>query len=93
MACSQCGNHGHNARSCPSNPQKNQTSTVINGRDRMIIAIDNTDEESLHAIAAVVMKAKRQIDPNARGTIVVGDERSLPHKVLALLKQDSPSDE
>jgi hypothetical protein len=41
----------------------------------MIIAIDNTDEESLNEIAARVMKAKREIDPNARGTIVIGDRK------------------
>ena len=51
----------------------------------MIIAIDNTDEESLHKIASAVMEAKRKIAPNARGTIVIGDEKSLPHKVLELL--------
>ncbi|WP_157982613.1 hypothetical protein [Simplicispira lacusdiani] len=59
----------------------------------MIIAIDNTDEESLHKIAAVVMKAKREIDPNARGTIVIGDETSLPHKVIQLLENKEPGDE
>ncbi|EGR0637454.1 hypothetical protein E5T98_21560 [Vibrio vulnificus] len=59
----------------------------------MIIAIDNTDEESLHAIAMEVMKAKRLIDPQARGTIVIGDEKSLPHKVLALLENKEDEDE
>ncbi|WP_459678688.1 hypothetical protein [Pseudomonas fluorescens] len=52
----------------------------------MIIAIDNTDEESLHKIAAAVMEAKRKIAPNSRGTIVIGNETSLPHKVLELLE-------
>lgn len=93
MACSQCGNQGHNARSCPNNTQKNETSPPINGRDRMIIAIDNTDEESLNKIAMAVMNAKRKIAPKARGTIVIGDERSLPHKVLALLDQNGNLDE
>lgn len=91
MACSKCGKTGHNARSCPDNPENN--TGVINGRDRMIIAIDNTDEESLHAIAMEVMKAKRLIDPQARGTIVIGDEKSLPHKVLALLENKEDEDE
>ncbi|MCG5510207.1 hypothetical protein [Ectothiorhodospira lacustris] len=59
----------------------------------MIIAIDNTDEESLHEIAAAVMKAKRKIAPNARETIVIGDERSLPHKVLQLLENKEVDDE
>lgn len=83
MACSNCGKSGHNARSCQeANGAQN---SVVGGRDRMIIAIDNTDEESLHKIASAVMEAKRKIAPNARGTIVIGDEKSLPHKVLELL--------
>ncbi|GAB5338306.1 hypothetical protein PFUM301597_27910 [Pseudomonas fluorescens] len=84
MACSSCGKSGHNARSCQE-ANADQTS-VVGGRDRMIIAIDNTDEESLHKIAAAVMEAKRKIAPNSRGTIVIGNETSLPHKVLELLE-------
>jgi hypothetical protein len=84
MACSKCGKSGHNAKSCQE-ANVGHTS-VVGGRDRMIIAIDNTDEESLHKIAAAVMEAKRKIAPNARGTIVIGDETSLPHKVLKLLE-------
>jgi len=59
----------------------------------MIIAIDNTDEESLNKMAFAVMEAKRKIDPNARGTIVLGDENSLPHKILELLKNKDNSSE
>lgn len=84
MACSKCGQSGHNARSCQNGSPGG--ASLINGRDRMIIAIDNTNEESLHEIAKEVMAAKRKIDPNARGTIVIGDETSLPHKVLKLLE-------
>lgn len=91
MACSKCGKTGHNSRSCPDNSESN--TGVINGRDRMIIAIDNTNEESLHAIAMEVMKAKRLIDPQARGTIVIGDEQSLPHKVLALLENNKENED
>ncbi|BCL61598.1 hypothetical protein DGMP_22910 [Desulfomarina profundi] len=91
MACSKCGKTGHNARSCPEN--RSSQKKIINGRDRMIIAIDNTDEESLNKIAALVMEAKRKIDPNARGTIVLGDENSLPHKVLQLLENSGNTDE
>lgn len=91
MACSKCGKAGHNARSCPDGPSEEKS--IVGGRDRMIIAIDNTDEESLHEIAAAVMKAKRKIAPNARGTIVIGDERSLPHKVLQLLENKEADDE
>ena len=84
MACSKCGDAGHNVRSCRNS--SDNSASVVNGRDRMIIAIDNTDEASLHKIASAVMEAKRKIDPNARGTIVIGDEASLPHKVLKLLE-------
>lgn len=90
MACSKCGKPGHNARSCT---ESTNSAPIINGRDRMIIAIDNSDEESLHKIASAVMKAKRKIDSNARGTIVIGDEHSLPHKVLKLLKSNESDDE
>jgi len=90
MACSRCGNQGHNARSCTENSQQEE---MVNGKDRMIIAIDNTDEESLHKIVAIVMDAKRKIDPNARGTIVIGNEKTLPHKVLELLNKGQDSDE
>lgn len=91
MACSKCGKGGHNARSC--NESSSGNNSIVNGRDRMIIAIDNTDEESLHKIAYEVMKIKRKIDPNARGTIVIGDEKSLPHKVLKLLETKEPNNE
>lgn len=91
MACSRCGKTGHNARSCLNESVNKEA--VINGRDRMIIAIDNTDEECLHEIAARVMKAKREVDPNARGTIVIGDEKSLPHRVLQLLENKDTGDE
>ena len=91
MPCSKCGNTGHNARSCRVN--SGSESNVVNGRDRMIIAIDNTDEESLNKMAFAVMEAKRKIDPNARGTIVLGDENSLPHKILELLKNKDNSSE
>lgn len=89
MACSKCGKSGHNARSCA---ESTSNAPTINGRDRMIIAIDNSDEESLHKIASLVMEAKRKIDPNARGTIVIGDEQSLPHKVLQLLEKNEAND-
>ncbi|MCA6961019.1 MULTISPECIES: hypothetical protein [Pectobacterium] len=59
----------------------------------MIIAIDNSDEESLNEIASIVMKAKRKIDPRARGTIVIGDEQSLPHKILQLIENKGGDDE
>lgn len=91
MACSKCGKTGHNARSCLN--ESASKGSVINGHDRMIIAIDNTDEESLHEIAARVMKAKREVDPKARGTIVIGNEKSLPHKVLQLLENKDAGDE
>lgn len=85
MPCRICGKAGHNSRTCPDKEDDSNASEV-GARDRMLIAIDYSSEEKLHEIASVVMKAKREIDPDARGTIVIGNAKELPHKMFKLLE-------
>jgi len=84
MACSLCGEEGHNSRTCPK--KVNKLDENVAGKDRMIIAIDNTDEETLNKLTYAIMEAKRTISPHARGTIVLGNEKTLPHKLFKLLE-------
>lgn len=84
MSCSICGASGHNARTCPI--KQKAEAPPDRGHDRMVIAIDNSSEEKLHEIAAAVMKAKREIDSNARGTIVIGDEKKCHTRFLIYLR-------
>lgn len=87
MACSLCGEDGHNLRTCPK--KTISSSESMGGKDRMIIAIDNATEETLNKLTFAIMEDKRKISPNARGTIVLGNEKTLPHKLFQLLEKVS----
>lgn len=82
MACSICGGNGHNSRNCPDNPDN----TVRNRA--FIVRIDNLTRKEQNKLTDRIVKEKRKIAPDARGTIVSGDAKDLLYQNTKQLKPE-----
>lgn len=80
MACSICSQGGHDARSCPQNPDNSV-------RDRaMIIRVDNLTKKEEQKLIQRVITVKDKVAPDSRGTIVKGTQNQLPSQPIKELK-------
>lgn len=80
MTCSICNQGGHNASSCPQNPDNSV-------RDRaMVIRFDNLTKKEEKKLTGQLIKDKEKIAPDARGTIVKGQQKQLPSQTPKELK-------
>lgn len=85
MKCSNCGQSGHNKRSCTAS----NTGTVTEPRDRAIILrVDNMTQAEQDEMHAELVKLKKRVTSNeAKATLVEGGSKELPSKIRALIEQ------
>ena len=80
MACSVCGEEGHNSRNCP----KHSDNTV---RDYAVtVRLDNLTKNEADKFSREIIKDKDKIAPDGRGTIVKGKQKQLPYQPAKPLK-------
>lgn len=86
MRCSNCGNEGHNRRTCPN-------SAPANGevRDRaLILRIDGMTEKEQSEMHSELVKLKKKVTSDrAKATLVEGKAKELPSKIRALIEDQS----
>lgn len=76
MACSNCGEEGHDRRTCPQEPREHA----------VIVRVDRLTYEERIQLADEFKDVKRRVAPEARGTIVEGSQKQLPYKPTKQLK-------
>ncbi len=83
MRCSNCGNEGHNRRTCP-----NSASTNAEVRDRaLILRIDGMTEKEQSEMHSELVKLKKKVTSDrAKATLVEGKANELPSKIRALIE-------
>lgn len=77
MACSKCGQKGHNARNCPNGDKDH--SVVITGW--------GFTQEQARRFENEAQKAKNRIAPSAQITKVTGPTGTLPNKINQLTQR------
>lgn len=80
MGCSICGESGHNARSCPKNKKKEDSSFAL------WVKFDNLSEDEASDLLHAIMKDKARVAPNARGTFAKAKKKDLPIEIKNSLK-------
>lgn len=92
MPCSNCGESGHNSRTCPNNG----TDSRDGGEHALWVKFDGISEEEADNLLKSVIDAKRKVAPHARGTFAKGSRRELPNRIneaLRIASQDEDEDE
>lgn len=84
--CSICGETGHDARNCP-----HRDANVP--KDKILwVAIKKISDENADKLLAKIVKAKREIAPDAEACFAKGDKKSLPKRVHDALGFDKDKD-
>ena len=83
MRCGNCGNEGHNRRTCP-----NSAATNAEVRDRaLILRIDGMTEQEQSKMHSELVKLKKKVmSDRAKATLVEGKASELPSKIRALIE-------
>lgn len=90
MPCSNCGQDGHNARTCSQNITTNSDN---NDRNHALwLRFDNITEKEADDILKSVIDAKREIASHGRGTFAKAPKKELPNKISEALKLESKKD-
>ena len=87
MTCSNCGEEGHNRRTCPN--QSNAISSEL--RDRaLILRIDGMTEQEQSDMHTELVKLKKRVTSDeAKATLVEGKSKELPSKIKALIESQN----
>ncbi len=78
MRCSNCGQEGHNSRTCPN--EKREKYAVWTKFDNL------ESQTQANDLLNAIKKAKIQIAPNARGTAATAKEKDLPIEIKNVLQ-------
>jgi len=87
MACSICGEEGHNSRTCSkkkvltNKEERNQT---------LIFRVDNMTENEVELMHIKLVKLKKENTSNeAKATLIEGKSSELPSKIQAIINQNN----
>jgi hypothetical protein len=87
MACSICGEEGHNSRTCSkkkvltNKEERNQT---------LIFRVDNMTENEVELMHIKLVKLKKENTSNeAKATLVEGKSSELPSKIQAIIDNNN----
>lgn len=79
MACSICGEEGHNKLKCPNK-------TVTENRNKALdLKVDNLTEKEQRILHAKFVEVKKKYAPEGRATLVEGDENEIGANVIKAL--------
>ena len=85
MACTICGEEGHNSRTC------SKKKTVINQEERnqtLIFRVDNMTESEVSSMHTKLVKLKKENTSNeAKATLVEGKSSELPSKIQEIINK------
>lgn len=86
MRCSNCGEEGHNRRTCPKTVPSNGEI-----RDRaLILRIDGMTEKEQSDMHSELVKLKKKVTSDrAKATLVEGKAKELPSKIKALIEDQN----
>lgn len=84
MKCGNCGQPGHNRRSCP-----NTNVSAGEKRDRaLILRIDGMTENEQNEMHIELVKLKKRVTgQQAKATLVEGNSKELPSKIRKLIEE------
>ena len=92
MACSKCGQQGHNSKTCTlveSAPHKQKIEPFA-----LWVKIDGISEVQADDLLKSLIDIKREIAPDGRATYAKAEQRKLPAKISEAMRlQDKDSDE
>ena len=85
MACTICGEAGHNSRTCSKKEIKEEK------RDKAIILrIDNMTSEEQDLMSNAIKKAKKELTSDkVSATLIEGKSRELPSKIRELTSNNN----
>lgn len=96
MACSRCGNSGHNSRTCPkknnSNDAETNSGAASAATDVLWVKFDNVTPQEANDLLKGAIDLKEGIAPNARGTFARGKRSEMPKKIAEALQLSSDGD-
>ncbi len=81
MACSICGQKGHNAKTCPHTQQPTQARNSA-----LWLKFDHITEHESDELLKASIDAKSKIAPHARGTFAKGKKHELPDRIRQALQ-------
>lgn len=78
--CRICGGIGHDARNCPMKDSNDPRNKIV------WFKIANLTDRQADRMTNAVIGAKRRIAPEADAAYAKGDKKSLPERILHMLK-------
>lgn len=90
MACSICGDKGHNARTCPQLLPTHNEQTNQNDDFALWLRYGGLTKDQTKELKAAIEEAIEQIAPESYGVIAAGRASKLPQRIQEAIKQVQP---